>query len=109
RRLALLTFGPLTAFPFALRALQLWLLGLCGRRLRFPALGYALGIVLRVVLGFVLGFVLAVTLTLGVASGVRTGFAFRSSGLPRFSGLWFCDQLDNTLDFVELGRRGQDR
>jgi hypothetical protein len=49
------------------------------------------------------------TLTFGVAAGVSTGFAFHSSGLPRFSGLWFCDQLGNTLDFDELGRRGQDR
>ena len=39
----------------------------------------------------------------------RFGFAFRSSGLPWFSGLWLCDRLGNTFTIDALGRRGRDR
>ena len=74
---------PLAAcLPFALRALHLGLFGLCGRSVRL------------------------ISLSLGVRA---PGFAFCSSGLPRFRGLWFCEWLSNAFDFDGLGRRGQDR
>ena len=86
----------MACLPFALRALHLGSSGLRHGGLWFRALGSALGS--------------ALSTTLGIAFGIRAlGFAFRSSGLPRFSGLWLCDRLGNVSDFDKLGRRGQDR
>ncbi len=78
-----------TGLSFSLRALHLRHFGFRSRGLRGLARTLDLG-----------------TLSLGIPV---FGFAFRSSGLPRFSGLWLCDRLGNTFIFDELGRRGRDR
>jgi hypothetical protein len=82
----------MASLSFALGALHFGPSGLRYAGLRFRALSVGLGV------------------ALGVAFAIRAlGFAFRSSGLPWFSSLWFCDWLGNVIDFDELGRRGQDR
>ena len=82
-RLTILHPGLTACLCFALRAFHLRVFGLCGHRLRF----------------FPLVLLAPVTL----------GFAFRSSGLSRFSGLWLCNRRGNIFDFdswVGMGGTG---